>query len=73
LLGMEFVIRTDHKPLKYFLGQRLYTKAQHTWLLKLSNYKFTVKYKKRKENVVTDDLSRIYETEELTLLLVTAV
>jgi len=40
------IIKTDHKPLKYLLKQRLYTEAQHTWLLKLHNYKFVMKYKK---------------------------
>jgi len=35
LLGREFIIRTDHKPLKHLLEQRLYTEAQHAWLLKL--------------------------------------
>jgi len=29
LLGREFIIRTDHKLLKYLLEHRLYTEAQH--------------------------------------------
>ena len=57
LLGREFIVRTDHKPLKYLLEQRLYTEAQHTWLLKLCNYRYRVEYKKGRENVAADSLS----------------
>jgi len=57
-LGREFVIKTDHKPLKHLLEQRLYTEAQRTWLLKLHNCKFVVQYKKGKENLAADGLSR---------------
>ena len=64
LLGREFVVKTDHKPLKYLLEQRLYTEAQHTWLLKLCNYRYRVEYKKGKENVAADSLSRRNETIE---------
>ena len=54
----ELGIKTDHKPLKYLLEQRLYTEAQHTWLLKLSNYRYIVEHKKGKENIVADSLSK---------------
>jgi len=73
LLGREFVIRTDHKPLKYLLEQRSYIEAQHTWLLKLHSYKFVVEYKKGRENVVADTLSRRDEIDVDVLLMVTAV
>jgi len=63
LLGREFVIRTYHKPLKHLLKQRLYTEAQHTWLLKLINYKYVVEYKKSKDNVAADSLSRREEID----------
>jgi len=63
LLEWDFVVKIDHKPLKYLLEQRLYTEAQHTWLLKLSNYRYTVEYKKGKENIVADSLSRVDENE----------
>jgi len=51
----------------------LYTEAQHTWLLKLLNYKFLVEYKKGKENVVVDSLSRRDEVDSFSLLTVAAV
>jgi len=37
LLEREFIIKTDHQPLKFLQEQRLYTEAQHTGLLKLHN------------------------------------
>ena len=58
LLRREFIIKTDHKSLKYLLEQRLYTEAQHTWLFKLHNYKFVVEYKKEKKSTIADSLSR---------------
>jgi len=64
LLGREFIIKIDHKPLKYLLEQRLDTEAQHTWLLKLHNYKFVVEYKKGRKNVVANSLSRREEVED---------
>jgi len=64
LLGREFIIRTNHKPLKHLLEQRLYTEAQHSWLLKL-HYKYTVVYKKGKENLATDGLSRRDEVNSI--------
>lgn len=48
LLGREFIILTDDETLKHLLEQKLYTEAQHSWLLKLLHYKYTVEYKKEK-------------------------
>ena len=69
----EFIIKIDHKPLKYLLKQRMYTEAQNTWLLKLHNYKFVVEYKKGKENVVADSLSRKADNDEAFPLIITVV
>ena len=55
------------------LEQLLYTEARHTWLLKLLNYKYTVKYKKEKDNITADSLSRRGEEESSSLLAVLAV
>ena len=55
LLGKEFIIKTDHKPLKFLLDQRLHTEAQHTWLLKLANYWFTVEYKRARKMLQQTD------------------
>lgn len=58
LWGKQFVIRTDHKPLKYMLEHRLCTEAQYKWMMKLHGYHYKVEYKKGKENQAADSLSR---------------
>ena len=70
LLGRKLIVRTDHKPLKCLLEQRLYSEAQHIWLLKLHNYQFEVEYKKSRENV--DGLSRSNEADDTQLLMTCA-
>ena len=58
LVGKPFVIKTDQQSLKYLLDQRVGTRAQQRWITKLLGYNFLVEYKKGKENVVADALSR---------------
>ena len=73
LLRRECIIKTDHKPLKYLLEQRLHTETQHAWLLKLRNYKFVVEYKKGKENIASDGLSRREDSQEAIAVMIIAV
>ena len=58
LLRRTFVVKTDHQSLKYLLDQRVGTPAHQRWITKLRKYAFIVEYKKSKENLVTDTLSR---------------
>lgn len=58
LLGRPFVIKTNHQRLKYLLEQRVGTLTQQRWITKLLGYAFIVEYKKGRENVVADALSR---------------
>ena len=58
LVGKPFVIKTDQQSLKYLLDQRVGTPAQQRWITKLVGYNFLVEYKKGKENVVVEALSR---------------
>ena len=53
-----FVIKTDHQSLKYLLDQRVGTLAHQRWITKLLEYAFILEYKKSKENLVIDTLSR---------------
>lgn len=61
LLGRRFVIRTDQEALKYLLSQKITTIVQQKWLTKLLGYDYSIEYKKGKENVVADPLSRQFE------------
>ncbi|XP_026378571.1 uncharacterized protein LOC113273010 [Papaver somniferum] len=59
LLGNKFFIQTDHRSIKYFLEQKITTVLQQKWLMKLLGFEYEIQYKKGKENIVADALSRI--------------
>jgi hypothetical protein len=63
LLGEHFQIKTNHQSLKYFLEQRISSPEQQKWMTKLFGYDYEIIYKKGKDNVVADALSRKYEDE----------
>jgi hypothetical protein len=63
LLGKCFQIKTDHQSLKYFLEQCISSPEQQKWVTKLFGYDYEIIYKKGKDNVVEDALSRKYEDE----------
>jgi hypothetical protein len=63
LLGQHFQIKMDHQSLKYFLEQWISSLEQQKWVTKLFGYDYEIIYKKGKENVVVDALSRKYEEE----------
>ncbi|XP_035543593.1 uncharacterized protein LOC118347680 [Juglans regia] len=71
LLGHSFVVKTDHQSLKFLLDQRVGTPMQQKWILKLMGYDFLVEYKKGRENVVADALSRQELENEVTVALIT--
>jgi len=59
LLGRHFAIKTEHFSLKYSMEQKITTEFQSKWLSKLMGFDYEICYKKGKENVVADSLSRI--------------
>lgn len=63
LIGRHFQIKIDHHTLKYFLEQRLSSLEQHKWVTKMMGYDYEIIYKKGKENVVVDALSRQFEED----------
>ena len=63
LSGRHFTIRTDHHSLKYLLQQRITFPGQHSWLTKLMGYDYDICYKKGKDNVAADALSRLHSGE----------
>jgi hypothetical protein len=64
LIGRHFKVKTDHDSLKYFLEQRLSSEEQQKWVTKILGYDFEIVYKKGKQNVVADALSRKDEDVE---------
>jgi len=62
-IGKRFQIKTDHQSLKYFLKQRLSSTEQKKWVTKMLGYDYEIVYKKGKENVVVDALSRKFEDD----------
>jgi len=64
-LGNQFQINTDHNSLKYFLEKRVSSEEQQKWVTKMQGYDFKIVYKKGKENIVADALSK--KEEEFTL------
>jgi hypothetical protein len=64
LLGQRFQIKIDHQSLKYFLEQQISSPTQKKWVTKLFGYDYEIIYKKVKENVVADALSRKYEEDQ---------
>jgi hypothetical protein len=62
-LGQRFQIKTDYQRIKYFLEQLISSLEQQKWVTKLFGYHYEIIYKKGKENVVADALSRKYEEE----------
>lgn len=63
LLGQKFTIKTDQQALKHLLGQKITTLVQEKWLTKLLGFDYVIEYKKGKDNLVADPLSRMFEEQ----------
>ncbi|KAL9409853.1 hypothetical protein AB3S75_048140 [Citrus x aurantiifolia] len=61
LMGQHFKILTDHRNLKYFHDQRIFSPEQQQWLSKLLGFDYEIIYRKGAENSVADALSRRFE------------
>lgn len=59
LFGKHFTIETDHNPLVWLDKLKEPNSRLVRWKLKLSEFDYEIKYKKGKENLVADALSRI--------------
>jgi hypothetical protein len=58
LLSKEFVIHSDHESLKHLKGQLKLNRRHAKWSEFIESFPYIVKYKKGKDNVVADALSR---------------
>jgi len=63
-MGRHFKVKIDHDSLKYFLEQILSSEEQQKWVTKMLGYDYEIIYKKGKQNVVADALSRKDENVE---------
>lgn len=64
LHNAKFVIRTDHKPLKYLLDAPMKNKKIQLWALGIAGYNCTIEYIPGTENTCADLLSRTPTTTE---------
>ena len=58
LLGRMFLLKTDHKSLKWIFTQPDLNMRQRRWLEFLQEFQFEIKFKPGKENTTADALSR---------------
>ena len=58
LIGRHFKVKTHPGSLKYFLEQRLSLEEKQKCVTKMLGYDFEIIYKKGKQNMVEDALSR---------------
>ena len=66
LHGAQFVIKTDHKPLKYLLDTpNLQNKKLQLWALGIAGYNTKIEYVKGSDNSCADLLSRIPQNDGL--------
>eukprot|EP00253_Pinus_taeda_P008208 PITA_08208 len=73
LMGRHFKVKMDHDSLKYFLEQRLSSREKQKWVTKMLGYDFEIIYKKGKQNVVADALSRKNEDVEALLCAISII
>jgi hypothetical protein len=59
LQRQEFTIRTDHKSPSYLSQQNLQSDLQRKAMTRLMGLKFKIVYRKGKENLAADALSRV--------------
>lgn len=64
--GFDFIIITDHASLQWLMRQSDLTGRLARWSLKLQGFSFKIEYRKGKDNIVPDALSRTFSVDELT-------
>ena len=60
LLGRQFIVKSDHKPISYLFKSDKVPDKVHRWRTRLSDYSFKVEYIQGSENFVADCMSRVF-------------
>ena len=68
LVGVKFLILTDHVALTYIQSSATVSRRNARWLEFLSQFNFDIEHIKGRENVVADTLSRVPGSEVLSVL-----
>jgi hypothetical protein len=63
LLGTKFLVKMDHNSLKYFLTQKNFSSKQQKWVRKIQVFDFDILYKKGRQHLVVDGLSRKLDSD----------
>lgn len=65
LKGRKFHLITDHQALQHIRTKNEYNNSRvNRWIEKIQEFDFSVEYKKGKELILPDALSRLYENEQ---------
>jgi hypothetical protein len=70
LVGRNFVVKTNHNSLKYFLEHNDLNEFKLKWVMKVQAFNFDIEYVKGKKNIVVNALSRRIVTCSLMEVLV---
>ena len=62
LYGADFIIYTDHKPLKTLFTSEMKNTRVQKWAIKIEEYNPRIEYKPGKLNMVADLMSRLHDT-----------
>ena len=68
LVGVKFLILTDHVALIYIQSSATVSRRNARWLEFLLQFTFDIEHIKGRENVVADTLSRVPGSEVLSVL-----
>ena len=68
LVGIKFLILTDHVALTYIRSSATVSRRNARWLEFLSQFCFDIEHIKGRENVVADALSRVPGSEDVSCL-----